>query len=121
MAARIDSFLRREAMHKEKHVRVIDKGPLSLDTVAGLAYLRGEDMQLTPKEFSVLLFLAQNEGRLFETRQLYEEVWKQPMANDDHSIKNVVYRLRKKLETGDVGYTIAMSRKKGYLFEKGED
>jgi DNA-binding response OmpR family regulator len=118
MTARIESFLRREAMHKEKHVRELVKGSLSLDTVAGLALLKGEDMQLAPKEFSVLLFLVQNENKIFEPSHLYEEVWKQPMSSDDHSVKNVVYRLRKKLEIGEAGYTISMSRGKGYRFEK---
>lgn len=118
LAARVNAFLRREAMHREKPVCDITKGSLKLDTVANRAYLLGEDMQLTPKEFSMLLFLVQNEGKTISTKKLYEDVWRMPMAGDGHPIKNTVYRLRKKLEAGKSSYVITSTRGEGYRFEK---
>jgi DNA-binding response OmpR family regulator len=76
------------------------------------------DIQLAPKEFAVLLLLAKNEGKVFTAEKLYEDVWKLPMADDDHSVKNVIYRLRKRLEAGNSGYSVVMYRKEGYMFEK---
>ncbi len=115
--ARIVALLRRVEL-AETRGREITKGLLKLDTVAGRATLSGEDIQLAPKEFAVLLLLMQNEGKVFTAEKLYEAVWKLPMASDDHSLKNAVYRLRKKLESGGSDYGITAARGEGYCFEK---
>jgi DNA-binding response OmpR family regulator len=115
--ARIIALLRRAQM-AETRSREITKGRLKLDTVAGRAYLSDEDLQLAPKEFAVLHLLIKNEGKAVAARKLYEEVWKQPMACGDKPIKNVIYRLRKRLEEGNSEYTVAMYRGDGYCFEK---
>jgi len=118
LVARVNAFLRRERMHLEKPVREIIKGPLKLDILSGAAYLNGADMQLAPKEFSILLLLARAEGQPISSQRLYEEVWRMPMAGDDHPIKNTVYRLRKKLEGS--GFAITAARQEGYRFENIE-
>ena len=75
-------------------------------------------MKLAPKEFSILLILIQNEGKTLTAETLFETVWKQPMAGDDHSIKNAIYRLRQKLKTGNSDFSIEMSRGEGYSFTR---
>ena len=47
---------------------------------------------------------------------LYEQVWGQPMIDDNSAVKNTIYRLRKILENS--GYTIIFERGVGYIFEK---
>ena len=116
LVARVNAFLRRERMHREKPVREITKGPLRLDTLSGRAYLNGSEMRLAPKEFSILRLLVQNESSILTAEKLYEEVWGMPMASDDHSIKNAVYRLRKKLRSDSSGLWIEMLRGEGYRF-----
>ncbi len=113
--ARIVALLRLVEMARGNEIK---KGKLSLDTVANRATLSGEDMQLAPKEFAVLLLLVQNEGKTFTAERLYESVWKLPMASDDHSLRNVIYRLRKRLEAGNADYSVAMYRGEGYRFER---
>jgi DNA-binding response OmpR family regulator len=115
--ARIIALLRRAQMAETRN-REITKGPLKLDTVAGRAYLSDEDLLLAPKEFAVLHLLINNEGKTVTAQKLYEEVWKQPMVCGDKPIKNVVYRLRKRLEEGNSEYTVVMYRGDGYRFEK---
>ncbi|MCL1848022.1 MAG: response regulator transcription factor [Coriobacteriia bacterium] len=118
MCARVGAFLRREVMHQKSPERVISRGLLKLDAVAYRAYLNGQDMLLAPKEFLVLLLLVQNEGRALTAENLYEAIWKLPMAGDDHSVKNAIYRLRQKLNTGNSGFSIETSRGEGYRFDK---
>jgi len=121
MCARVGAFLRRETMYRETLLqgglqREITRGPLLLDTVSGRAYLHGGDMQLAPKEYLVLLMFVQNEGKSLSAERLYETVWKLPMEGDDHSIKNVVYRLRNKLTASSSGLSIETVRGEGYRF-----
>ncbi|MCL1941315.1 MAG: response regulator transcription factor, partial [Synergistaceae bacterium] len=94
--ARVDAMMRRAALVPEAVV----KGPLKLDVASGTAFLNGEDMLLAQKEFSLLLLFVQHEGRTISSEYLYEKVWNRPMAEDDSALKNVIYRLRKKLKSG---------------------
>ncbi|MDR1538170.1 MAG: response regulator transcription factor [Clostridiales bacterium] len=100
LAARIEAVLRRTGKVKGK----VRKGPLELDVLAARAYLHGVDILLKPKEFAILLFMAQNENKCISAKQLYETVWKMPFANDSQALRTVVSRLRRKL--ADTGYTI---------------
>ncbi len=112
LLARIEALMRRAGRVPD----VLLKGSLKLDIVAGQAFVGDGNILLTQKEFSLLLFLVENEGSPMQTDLIYKRVWKQPMANDDGALKNVVYKLRKKL-TGS-GYTIVNMRGEGYCFER---
>ncbi len=117
LIARIGAAMRRRDADKNKPpAQTVAIGPLTLDVVAGRAYLNGEDMLLAPKEFALLLILASNEGKSFRTERLYADVWKQELAGDNHAIKNAIYRLRKKLETDDGRFQISTTRGEGYCF-----
>ena len=94
LLAHIEALLRRSA-HIPKH---LTKGTLTMDIRANRAFLSGMDMLLTPKEFAVLLLLAENEGQIISTNYIYESVWKQDDdSNTSVVVKNVMSRLRKKL------------------------
>lgn len=54
--------------------------------------------ELPRKEFDVLLFLAQRQGKILTKQQIYEAVWQEPYGYDDNNIMAVISRLRKKLE-----------------------
>jgi DNA-binding response OmpR family regulator len=115
LAARIEALLRRA----KQVPGILRKGELAFNILAGQAFLRGEDMLLTQKEFSCLLALAQNEGRILSTEYLYETVWQQPLVGSTQSVRTIIARLRKKL-TGS-GYTVSVRRGNGYVFHSGED
>jgi len=91
-------------------------GVLELDIAASMAFMRGKDLALSPKEFSLLRLFAQNEGITMSTDCLYEKVWKADMADDSQAIRSSVSRLRAKLMGS--GYTIISRRNEGYCFEK---
>ncbi len=117
LLARVGAAMRRrQADAKKLPAQIITYGPLSLNIVAGKAYVNGEDLLLTPKEFSLLLILAGNDGKTFSAEELYEDVWKQEMADDTHAIKNAIYRLRKKLDARGDSFHISVTRGEGYSF-----
>ena len=53
-------------------------GNLRIDTAGREVYKDSERIELTAKEFDLLLFLSQNKGQVFTKRQIYHAVW-----NDD--------------------------------------
>lgn len=116
LAERVNAFLRREKMHRERPARELVKGPLRLDTASDRAYLGGMDLMLAPKEFLLLALLARSEDKILTSQYLYETVWKSPMLDDTQAVKKAVSRLRSKL--ADSGFTISVYRGEGYCFEK---
>ena len=53
--------------------------------------------QLTPKEFDILLLLAQNRGQVFSSEMLFEKVWKEAAFDQDNTIMVHIRKLREKL------------------------
>ena len=118
LLARIDSVMRRRQMDKipAQPLQTITKGSLVLDILASRAFIGVEDLQLTPKEFSVLLLLVQNEDKVLSAEYVYEKAWNLPLAGDKNSLKITISRLRPKVETAE--YTIQALRGQGYVFQK---
>ena len=60
---------------------------------------RGEaEIPLTHLEFSVLLYLAQQPGRVFTKQQIFEAVWNEDCETCDNSVASTIYHLRQKIE-----------------------
>jgi DNA-binding response OmpR family regulator len=93
LLARLEALLRRA----NQPIKVVSKGSLSFDIISNRAYLHGDDLRLSPKEFAVLLLLSENTGRDISAKYIYESVWKQPYTDENTSLKNIVSRLRGKL------------------------
>jgi len=110
--ARIDAVLRRTGRLPE----IITKGVLTINPLAGQAFLSGTDIGLKPKEFALLLLFAENEGRVLDAEFLYTKVWNAPLADGKLTLQKRVSDLRSKLEDGGADHTISMIYGKGYMF-----
>lgn len=115
----VRSLLRR--MEKARKIAdeavVVRSGPVALVLSERKAYIDGNDVGLTPKEFSVLLVLVQNEGRQVSCEQIYESVWGKGMNDDPRTVRLHISRLKKKLggDSAD-GFSILTWYGKGYSF-----
>lgn len=59
----------------------------------------GENLiELHPKEFDILLYLAKNQGKILTKQQIYEKVWQEQYAFDDNNIMGYISKLRKVIE-----------------------
>ena len=58
----------------------------------------GQEFSLTPKEFDILYFLAENRGEVFTKEQIYKAVWSENYLLDDSNIMAFIRKLRKKIE-----------------------
>lgn len=58
----------------------------------------GKEIQLTPKEFDILYFLARNRGIVFTKEQIYQAIWEEDYYTTDSNIMAFIRKLRKKIE-----------------------
>lgn len=75
--------------------------------------------ELPPKEFDLLLYCAENQGKILTKRQIYEKVWDEEYFYDDSNIMAIISRLRKKLEANPSSPNYIQTIKGiGYRFNK---
>jgi DNA-binding response OmpR family regulator len=73
LAARVKAILRRSTGEPVKEV--IERGNLKIDPRSHEAWLDGEKLNLSPKEFALVYFLARNVGQVFSRETLLDRVW----------------------------------------------
>ncbi|MED4402939.1 response regulator transcription factor [Metabacillus fastidiosus] len=71
--------------------------PYVIDEKLRIAYLDGQDLNLTSKEFDLLCFFIHNEGQAFSREQVLLEVWGTDYFGSDRVVDDLVRRLRKKM------------------------
>jgi DNA-binding response OmpR family regulator len=103
LEARLRAVLRRSAA--ESSTPQIIVGDLRIDPSSRVATLNGVPLQLSPKEFDLLAYLADRLGVVVSKRQLMAEVWRQPYGGSEKTVDVHISWLRKKL-----GETAASSR-----------
>ncbi len=94
----------------------LEVGPLHLDLLHYEATYEGRPVDLTPREFDFLAFLARHVGKVCTRRMILENVWGPAYERELHYLKVYAYRIRKKLHDEDgkflqndpsVGYRLA--------------
>ena len=81
------------------------------------AYLGGEDLRLTPKQFSLLNALVENMGRIVTKEELYQIAWANDYdINSDEALKYHIRELRKKLRIRGADGLIETAWGVGYQF-----
>ena len=79
---------------------IYENGTLKIDYSAGCAYLRGEELKLTPMEYKLLCLLARNTGKVLTHTYITQHIWGRSWENDVASLRVFMVGLRKKLEAG---------------------
>lgn len=95
LEARIRAVLRRGGGDDQSGS--IDVGELSIDPRTREAKLEGRDLELTRKEFDLLLYLAERVGTVVGKRELLAEVWRQPYGGADKTVDVHLSWVRRKL------------------------
>ncbi|MGW6131116.1 response regulator transcription factor [Cellulomonas sp. NPDC055163] len=93
--ARIRAVLRRA--EPERPPAAVAVGGLVIDARARTAVLDGITLELSPKEFDLLLYLAERAGEVVSKRELLAKVWNQPYGGADKTVDVHLHWLRKKL------------------------
>jgi two-component system alkaline phosphatase synthesis response regulator PhoP len=99
LVARVRAVLRRSGNVGDEEVEVIEIGDIKMDLRQHITRVRGEEVELTPKEFDFLKLLLQNPGRAFTREFLLEHLWGYEYFGDTRTVDVHVRRLRQKIET----------------------
>ena len=90
-----------------------------IDKINRTVTVQNLPVDLTGKEFDLLLFLASNKGRVFTKKQLYMQVWTEEYDFDDNNLMAFISKLRKKIEPNpEQPFYIQTVRGVGYRFNK---
>ncbi len=102
LIARVKALLRRiDALSKPEAAdapAILDFGELVIDVEKRKVTLRDEPIDLTAKEFDLLLHFARNPGRVYTRAQLLDLVWGYSHDGYEHTVNSHINRLRNKLE-----------------------
>lgn len=100
LMARVENLLRRCRVITEDSAcgRLLSFDGLQIDMDKCIVIKKGKEIQITPKEYKLLCFLAGNPQMVFTKKQIYNAVWDEEFMYDDNTIMALISRLRKKLE-----------------------
>lgn len=122
LTARVDSLIRRfTTLNNTPDIQkghLIFKG-MTIDIDNRTVCVNDKQIDLTGKEFDLLLFLANNKGRVYTKKQIYTQVWDDEYSFDDSNIMSFISKLRKKIgQNPDNTFYIQTVRGVGYRFNR---
>ncbi len=98
--ARIKAIMRRTSAKSEppKKSQIIEAGDLKLDCEGRRLYIKGEEINLTAKEFDLLELLVLNPNKVYSRENLLKLVWGADYPGDVRTVDVHIRRLREKVE-----------------------
>ena len=102
LIARVKSNLRRYTklgnMSAPEESNVYRIGGLCMDDDTKEVTVDGEPVRLTPIEYSILLLLVKNPGRVYSIDQIYENIWNEAAIGADNTVAVHIRHIREKIE-----------------------
>lgn len=112
LVARVEALLKRGGKITDNR-RVC--GDISIDDIAHVAYVKDTPLELTPKEYNLLLYFLDNKGVALSREKILNGVWNYDYFGDLRTVDTHVKQLRSKL--GESGNMIVTVRGVGYRLE----
>lgn len=119
VVARLEAITRRRLRTREQlrrapvHIAELELRPEQLQ-----AFVDGRSLDLTPRQFEVLLALAYDSGNVVRREDLYQRLWGGPMPDGDRAVDAFVFKLRAKLSRAVPGRDFIHTHPRvGYRFE----
>ena len=117
VVARIKAVLRRTNEQPKSDSAIVSYNGLTIDLKSYSVTLRGEPVICTPKEIEILHMLASNPGQVFTREQLLSRVWGYDFAGETRTVDTHIKRIRAKLDSTGLGWSIKTIYGVGYKFE----
>ncbi len=112
LVARVQAMLRRKGAIGSRNTQC---GDVYIDELAHVAYLNKQPLELTPKEYDLLLYFIENKGVALSREKILNGVWDYDYFGDLRTVDTHVKQLRSKL--GSAGEMIVTVRSVGYRLE----
>ncbi|MCD1257320.1 response regulator transcription factor [Paenibacillus athensensis] len=100
LVARVNAQLRRALQFSQSSpgtAAVVEAGGLRIHPEQRSVFVYGEQIELTPKEFDILLLLASHPKKVFSTEHIFEQVWGESYFESGNTVMVHIRTLRKKL------------------------
>jgi DNA-binding response OmpR family regulator len=101
LLARVKSQLRRyckQSVVQSSKESIIEIEELTINTNSHEVKVGKIDVKLTPREFDILLLLAENRGIVFSIEKIYKAVWKEEFYQSDNTVMVHIRKIREKIE-----------------------
>ena len=112
--ARVRVIINRYRANEEKNRKLLFKG-LEIDIDGRVVYVDGEMVDMTPKEFDLLTYMAINKNIALSREKLLDEIWGYDFYGDERKVDTHIKMLRNSL--GKYRHYIRTLRGIGYKFE----
>lgn len=115
--ARIKVIINRHKSKTKTNKRLVFKG-VEIDLDGRDVYVDGQKVDMTPKEYDLLVYMAENKNIALSREKLLDEVWGYDFFGDDRTVDTHIKMLRSSL--GEYRKYIVTIRSIGYKFEYEE-
>jgi two-component system response regulator RegX3 len=104
--ARVEAVSRRHRRSRpEAEAGPLTAGEMEIRPDQFQAFVAGQSLDLTRREFELLQLLAEAKGQVLERETIYQRVWGYAMAHGDRSVDVFIRKLRQKLEKRSPGWS----------------
>ncbi|QAA35281.1 DNA-binding response regulator [Clostridium manihotivorum] len=97
LSAKISALIKRNYELKAEHI-IINSGDISINKSANQVYLKGKLLNMTSKEFELLLLLVENPGKTLRKDYIFNKIWGADSFSEDQTLTVHIKMLRDKLE-----------------------
>jgi len=105
LIARVEAVVRRRKRAEARAGRApLAAGEVEIRLDQYQAFVNGQSIELTRREFELIRLLAESHGHVLEREEIYQRVWGYAMAHGDRSVDVFVRKLRHKLEKASPGW-----------------
>jgi DNA-binding response OmpR family regulator len=102
VVARVHAVLRRSSSVVAEDGHVHEFGSLTIDDLSYMVHLNGEEINLTPRDLSLLVFFAKHPNQIFTREQLLDQVWGMDYDGSDRAVDLAIKRIRKAIDAWPV-------------------
>jgi DNA-binding response OmpR family regulator len=113
LVARVDALVRRRHSAKNPSLRF---GSLEIDTAAKMVRLDGQGIDLAPREYALLEYLALRKGQVVSRTEIEDHIYDERVDPLSNVVDAAVYTLRKKIDPPGLPSFIQTRRGQGYVF-----
>jgi DNA-binding response OmpR family regulator len=114
LLARIQALIRRKYGAKKKSINIKD---LEIDLSSRIVFKNGKMLNLLPREYALLEFLALKKGTLVTRTQIEQHIYDEQVAPISNVVDSAICSLRKKIDNPEEPSLIITRRGMGYIIE----
>jgi len=115
LIARVKAVLNRSVSERKKNYEILKFGNIELDNVRKRALIDDNKVDLTKKEYEILLLLLKNPGQVFSREEILGRIWGSNIIVSDRTVDVNIARIRNKI--GKYGSCLKNKTGYGYFFE----